>query len=75
MRESGPVAEMFRSMIEAGHLTPVTAMEDLRLPGELASVPSYVTYGTPEVPANLGSGLNAELGYRPQRDRVTADNK
>ena len=73
MRNSGPVAEMFRSMIAAGHLTPVTAMEDLRLPGELAKVPSYVTYGTPEVPANLGSGLNAELGYRPQRDRTSTD--
>jgi hypothetical protein len=65
MRESGPVAQLFRSLVAEGHITPVRAMEDLRLPGELTHVPSYVSYGTPDVPPRSGSAVDAKLGYNP----------
>lgn len=65
MRESGPVAELFRSLVDAGHIAPVQAMENLRFPGELMHVPSYVSYGTPEVPNQTGNSVNAKLGYNP----------
>ncbi len=65
MRETGPDSELFRLMVEAGQITPVESMENLRHPGELMHVPSYVSYGTPEVPSHFGGKSNAKLGYNP----------
>lgn len=62
MRESGPVAELFRSLIEAGHIAPVQTMESLRFPGELLHTPNYVSYGTPEVTVQAGNNYDAKLG-------------
>ena len=53
-RASGPVAAMFEDLIRQGHITPVEHMEELRLPGEFASVPTILTYTTPEIPIRLG---------------------
>lgn len=74
MRKPGPIAEMFHELVAAGHVTPVENMEDLRFPGELTHVPSYISYGTPEVPS-AGRVFDAKLGYGPQRDRNRANHE
>ncbi len=68
-RKRGPVATMFQSMVNQGQLSPVEHMEDLRLPGEYISVPSILTYATPEAPIQAGVHKDAELGQRPEGER------
>jgi hypothetical protein len=63
VRKPGPVTDMFLSLVAAGHVVPVETMQNLRLPGELIHVPSYVSYSTPEVPTRVERQDNAKLGY------------
>lgn len=65
MRETATLDKMFRSIVADGHITSVQAMEDLRFPGELEHVPSYVSYGTPDGSPRLhGWVLGAGIYYR-----------
>ncbi len=63
MRETGPIASIFLELVEGGHINPVVAMEELRLPGELPHVPSYISYGTPDVKPVSLAREDAKLGY------------
>jgi hypothetical protein len=63
-REPGPVATVFNDLVAQGYITPVMHMEDLRLPGEFDSVPTLVTYDTPDFPIQSGVHLDAELEQR-----------
>jgi len=63
-----PILNMFLEMVREGHISPVAQMEDLRLPGAFAEVPSVIGYTTPEIPVRMGVLENAELGQRSERD-------
>lgn len=64
-----PVTEMFEEMVRLGYIRPPAQMEEMRLPGEYAFVPSVISYGTPDVPIRAGIHRDAKLGQHSQGDR------
>ena len=63
-----PVTAIFEELVRMGHLTPPAVMEEMRLPGQFLTVPSYTTYGIPDFPLSRGIYDDAKLGQRPQTD-------
>ena len=61
-----PITDIFREMIKLGYIEPVARMEEMRLPGEYAYVPSFTSYGTPDAPTVVGVHRDAELEHRSQ---------
>jgi hypothetical protein len=59
---------IFEEMVRQGHVVPVEHMENLRLPGEYVSVPTILTYTTPDIPIRSGVHVDAKLGQHPERD-------
>ncbi|NTF88536.1 hypothetical protein G6L46_15505 [Agrobacterium rhizogenes] len=62
------ITEMFRELVNSGKITPVERMEDLRFPGELPYIPTIATYGTPDLPSNVGTNSYAQLEQRTAGD-------
>jgi hypothetical protein len=62
------VSEMFDDLIRQGYITPEIDPCDLTLPGAYADVPSVMTYGTPNVPVQMGVHSNAELEQHTSRN-------
>jgi hypothetical protein len=63
-RSTPTILNIFNELVRQGHITPVEHMEDLRLPGEFVSVPTVVTYATPDIPILAGAHDNAKLEQR-----------
>jgi hypothetical protein len=64
IKTTPPVTAMFLDMVSSGQISPVTHMENLRLPGEYLVVPTITTYGTPDLPIRFGADTDAKLGQR-----------
>lgn len=62
------VTEMFIHLAQEGHFKPAAAVEKFEMPTTLRSVPTFVTYGTPDLPVSAGVG-NAGLERNTQRNR------
>jgi hypothetical protein len=67
-RSESTILNIFNELVRQGHITPVEHMEDLRLPGEFISVPTVVTYATPDIPIRAGAHDNAKLEQRSKGD-------
>jgi hypothetical protein len=60
--------EMFEELARRGLIVPSSARPDFTMPTAFRTVPTIVTYGTPDLPIQMGTG-NAGLergtkGYR-----------
>ena len=69
-----PITAIFQELVRQGYLTPPAHMEDMRLPGEFVSVPTVISYGTPDTPIRTGVHSNAELGQYSQRNLDSPSN-
>jgi hypothetical protein len=62
------VMEMLEELTRRGFITPGEQQTSFDMPTVLRTVPTFVTYGTPELPVTMGTG-DARLEQRPARDR------
>ncbi len=63
------VSGLFEELIALGHVQPRENLFDLAMPTAYRSVPSRITNGTPDVPAQTGVPVDAYVGHDPHRDR------
>jgi hypothetical protein len=62
------VTEMFEELARMGVIAPAKSLRPLSMPTVLQTVPTFVTYGTPNAPIQMGTG-NAGLDGRSSRHR------
>jgi hypothetical protein len=48
--------EMFEEMARRGMISPATELVQFAMPTAFRTVPTIVTYGTPELPVQMGTG-------------------
>jgi hypothetical protein len=56
--------EMLEELARRGLIVPTGTQADFAMPTVLQTVPTIVTYGTPELPIDIGTG-DARLEQRP----------
>lgn len=62
------VTQMFEELASQGYVVPAEQMDTLEMPTTLRSVPSFVTYGTPDLPVIGGGRLDAGLEGHSHRN-------
>jgi hypothetical protein len=59
--------EMFQELSRTGMISPVqSAPAQFVMPTVLQSVPTFVTYGTPDLPIQMGTGYAGLEGNSPR---------
>ena len=61
MAQASTAFELFSELAHEGVFTPADQMQTFQMPTLLEQVPSFVTYGTPDLPVRTGVYGNARL--------------
>lgn len=62
------VTQMFEELASQGFVVPAQQMDTMEMPTTLRPVPSFVTYGTPDLPVMGGVRADAGLEGYTQRN-------